>query len=105
LTQWHRVASSADLRDGEPLPVDLAGTAIALYRVDDKIYAIDDMCTHEFAVLSQGFVDNGTIECPLHAAQFDIATGECLCGPATQDLRTYEVRLEGDDIYVRAPEA
>jgi nitrite reductase/ring-hydroxylating ferredoxin subunit len=104
LTEWHRVASSADLRDGEPLPVDLAGTVIALYRVDDKIYAIDDVCTHEYATLSEGFVEGGTIECPLHAAQFDIATGECLCGPATQDLRTYEVRLEGDDIYVRAPD-
>ena len=104
MTKWHRVASSADLRDGEALPVDLAGTPIALYRVDGKIYAVDDVCTHEYAVLSQGFVQDGTIECPLHAAQFDIATGECLSGPATQDLRTYEVRLEGDDIYVCAPE-
>jgi nitrite reductase/ring-hydroxylating ferredoxin subunit len=104
LTKWHRVASSADLRDGEAFPVDLAGTPIALYRVDGKIHAIDDVCTHEYAVLSQGFVQDGTIECPLHAAQFDIATGECLSGPATQDLRTYEVRLEGDDIYVCARE-
>jgi NAD(P)H-dependent nitrite reductase small subunit len=104
VTEWHRVASSADLRDGEGLAVDVAGTAIALYRVGGKIYAIDDVCTHEYGVLSQGFVDDGTIECPLHAAQFDIATGQCLAGPATQNLRTYEVRLEGDDIYVRAPE-
>jgi nitrite reductase/ring-hydroxylating ferredoxin subunit len=105
LTEWHRVASSADLRDGEALPVDLAGTPIALYRVDGKIHALDDVCTHQYAALSQGFVADGTIECPLHAAQFDIATGECLSGPATQDLRTYEVRLEGDDIYVRAPDS
>ncbi len=104
MSNWHRVASTAELRDGEGLPVDLAGTAIALYRVDGKVHAIDDVCTHEYAVLSQGFVEGGSIECPLHAAQFDIATGECLCGPATQDLRTYEVRIDGDDIYVRAPE-
>jgi nitrite reductase/ring-hydroxylating ferredoxin subunit len=44
------------------------------------------------------------IECPLHAAQFDIRTGQCLAGPATEDLRTYEVRVDGDDVYVRAPE-
>ena len=104
MTNWHRVASSAELREGEALPVDLAGTAIALYRIGDKVHAIDDVCTHEYAVLSQGFVEDGTIECPLHAAQFDIATGECLCGPATQDLRTYDVRIQGDDIYVCAPE-
>jgi nitrite reductase/ring-hydroxylating ferredoxin subunit len=104
LTTWHRVASASDLREGEGLPVDLDGIAIALYRIDGAIHAIDDVCTHEFAVLSQGFVQDGTIECPLHAAQFDIATGECLSGPAVQDLRTYRVRQEGDDIYVCAPE-
>ena len=101
---WHRVASAAGLRDGEPFTVDLAGTPIALYRLDGRIHAIDDICTHEFAVLSQGFVEHGVIECPLHAAQFDIATGRCLSGPASSDLRTYEVRLEGDDVYVCAPD-
>jgi nitrite reductase/ring-hydroxylating ferredoxin subunit len=101
---WHRVASAADLRDGEAFPVELAGTPIALYRIDGRIHAIDDVCTHELAILSQGFVEGGAIECPLHAAQFDIATGRCLSGPATEDLRTYEVRLDGDDVYVRAPD-
>jgi nitrite reductase/ring-hydroxylating ferredoxin subunit len=102
--EWRRVASAADLRDGEGFPVDLDGIPIALYRIDGHLHAVDDVCTHEFAVLSQGFVESGTIECPLHAAQFDIATGRCLCGPATEDLRSYEVRLDGDDIYVRAPD-
>lgn len=105
MTTWHRVASASDLRDGEGFPVDVDGAAIALYRINGAIHAIDDVCTHEFAVLSQGFVQAGTIECPLHAAQFDIATGECLSGPAAQDLRTYPVRQEGDDIYVGVPEA
>lgn len=101
---WRRVASASDLREGEGFAADLDGTPIALYRVAGEIHAIDDVCTHEFAVLSQGFVEDGTIECPLHAAQFRIATGECLSGPATDDLRTYEVRLDGDDVYVRAPD-
>ena len=100
MSDWQRVASAADVRDGEGLPVILGDTPIALYRVDGRIVAIDDVCTHEFAVLSQGFVTDGIIECPLHAAQFEIASGRCLSGPATQDLRAYEVRLEGDDVYV-----
>jgi NAD(P)H-dependent nitrite reductase small subunit len=104
LATWHRVASAADVREGEGFPVELEGTSIALYRIDDRIYAIDDVCTHEFAVLSQGFVQDGTIECPLHAAQFDIATGQCLAGPAAQDVRSYVVRLEGDDVFVCMPE-
>lgn len=74
---------------------------IALYRLNDQIYAIDDVCTHEFALLSQGFVEAGAIECPLHQARFDIATGRCLAPPADRDLRTYEVRIESDQIYVR----
>jgi nitrite reductase/ring-hydroxylating ferredoxin subunit len=103
LATWYRVASTADLRDGEGLAVILDDTPIALYRIDGRIVAIDDVCTHEFAILSQGFVEDGVVECPLHAAQFDIASGRCLSGPASQDLRTYSVRLDGDDIYVAAP--
>ena len=105
MSDWHRLASTAEVREGEALAVDLAGVAIALYRVSGLIYALDDTCTHEFALLSQGFVDDGVVECPLHAAQFEIATGKCLCGPATEDLRTYEVRVEGDDVLVRKPGA
>ena len=104
MENWHRVASSSDLADGEALAVDLGGTPLALYRIDGRIYAISDVCTHEYAVLSQGFIEAGTIECPLHAAQFDIPTGRCLSGPAMEDLRTYEVRQDGNDVYVRQAE-
>jgi nitrite reductase/ring-hydroxylating ferredoxin subunit len=104
MTAWHRVASVSDVREGEAFPADLNGLAIALYRVDGEIHAVDDICTHEFAQLSQGFVEDGTVECPLHAAQFDIATGRCLSGPASQDLRVYPVRVDGDDIFVAKPE-
>jgi 3-phenylpropionate/trans-cinnamate dioxygenase ferredoxin component len=103
MTAWYRVATATDVRDGEGFAVMLDDTPIALYRVDGRIVAIDDVCTHEFAILSQGFVEDGVIECPLHAAQFDIATGRCLSGPATADLRVYQVRLEGDDVYVAPP--
>jgi nitrite reductase/ring-hydroxylating ferredoxin subunit len=104
VSEWQRLASVSDVREGEAFAADLDGTASALYRVNGQIHALDDTCTHEFALLSQGFVEDGVIECPLHAAQFDIKTGQCLSGPATEDVRTYEVRVEGDDVYVRAPD-
>jgi NAD(P)H-dependent nitrite reductase small subunit len=103
VTTWHRVASAADIHEAEGLAVMLDDVPVALYRVDGRVVAIDDVCTHEFAILSQGFVADGVIECPLHAAQFEIATGRCLSGPATQDLRTYQVRIDGDDVYVAVP--
>jgi nitrite reductase/ring-hydroxylating ferredoxin subunit len=90
----------SQLREDEAFPAKLGERPIALYRLDDVLYAIDDVCTHEFALLSQGFIDGAAIECPLHQAKFDIATGKCLTPPATVDLKRYAVRVEGDEIYV-----
>jgi 3-phenylpropionate/trans-cinnamate dioxygenase ferredoxin subunit len=100
---WVRVAAVAALADDTALPAKLGDIPIALYRLDGTIYAIDDVCTHEFALLSQGFIEGGAIECPLHQACFDIATGRCLSGPATVDLRTYAVKVDGGDVFVRKP--
>ena len=61
MSDWHRLASTADVREGEALSADLDGIAIALYRVSGLIYALDDTCTHEFALLSQGFVEDGVV--------------------------------------------
>jgi len=101
---WRCVAALADLADAAAFPARLGNRQIALYRVDGRVFALDDVCTHALALLSQGFIEGGTVECPLHGARFDIATGRCLAPPATVDLRTYAVRIEGDDVYVRAPE-
>ena len=101
---WLCVAALAELADGAPLAVKLGHTPIALYRLDGHIYALDDVCPHEFALLSQGFVEGGVIECPLHQARFEIATGRCLSGPTTVDLRTYAVRVDAGEVFVRTPE-
>ena len=101
---WHRVATLDAVKEGEAFPVKLGDdTAIALYRLDGQIHAIDDVCTHAFALLSLGFVEGGVVECPLHQARFDIATGRCLEPPAKRDLRTYAVRIDGNDVYVNEP--
>lgn len=99
---WQRVAALADLADDAALAASLGNRRIALYRLDGKVHALDDVCTHALALLSQGFIEGGAVECPLHGARFDIATGRCLAPPATVDLRTYEVRIEGGEVFVRA---
>ena len=101
---WQRVAALADLADDTALAVKLGNRRIALYRFDGTVHALDDVCTHALALLSQGFIENGAVECPLHGARFDIATGRCLSPPATVDLRTYEVRIEGEEVHVRKPD-
>jgi len=97
---WVRAAKRGDLSEGEPLGVEIAGRSIALYDIDGEVFATDNICTHAYARLSDGWLDGELIECPLHAARFDVRTGKVLDPPATEDLRTYLVRVVGDDVQV-----
>jgi 3-phenylpropionate/trans-cinnamate dioxygenase ferredoxin subunit len=97
---WHAAANLAELIDDTPLAVQVAGEAIALYRLQGQVYATQDCCTHEFAPLSEGFIEGDCIECPLHLARFNIRTGAVENGPATQPVKTYPVRIENGRIMV-----
>lgn len=97
---WQRAASLSAVRDGAVVGVDVGGTPVALYNIGDTIYATHGVCTHAMALLSDGWVEDGKIECPLHQGLFDIRTGKALCAPVTEDLRTYAVKVEDDDILV-----
>jgi 3-phenylpropionate/trans-cinnamate dioxygenase ferredoxin subunit len=89
-----------DLKDDEPLAVDVNGEPVALYRVDGEIFATHNICTHQYALLSEGYLDGDCIECPIHQACFDIRTGKVVSGPADTPLKVYPVRIEGSDILV-----
>jgi len=98
---WVRAAARSDLIEGEVIGVEVAGRSIALYGADGNLFATDNICTHAYACLSDGWLDGEVIECPLHAARFDIRTGKVLDPPATEDLKTYPVRIVDDEIEVR----
>ena len=98
---WVRVAGRGDLAAGEVIGVEAGGRSIAIYDCDGALFATDNICTHAYACLSDGWLDGNTIECPLHAARFDVRTGQVLDPPATEDLQTYPVRLVDGDIEVR----
>ena len=100
-TGWVRAAGRTELIEGEVLGVEVAGHAIALYDVDGNVFATDNICTHAYASLSDGWLDGGLIECPLHAARFDVRTGKVLDPPATEDLKTYPVRVVDGEIQVK----
>lgn len=97
---WVKVATAQDLENNEAKTIAVAGHGIALYRIDDEFFATDSLCTHGAALLSEGFVEDGCVECPLHQGRFDIRTGRAMCAPVTVNLRTHKVRREGDDIYI-----
>src|SRR5215813_11236355 len=98
---WVRAADRGDLAEGEPLGVEVAGCSIALYDINGNLFATDNICTHAYARLSDGWLDGDLIECPLHAARFDVRTGKVLDPPATEDLKTYPVRLTGEEVEVK----
>jgi nitrite reductase/ring-hydroxylating ferredoxin subunit len=98
---WVTVAQRKALSEGEVLGVEVSGKPIALYNLDGTLYATDNLCTHAFAFLSDGWVDGDVIECPLHAGRFEIKTGKGLGPPIPCDIKTYKVRLAGDDIQVQ----
>ncbi len=97
---WHRVASRSKLVANEPLAVEIGGNLIGIYLVDGTVYAIGNLCTHEYAVLTDGFVDGDVIECPIHQAHFNIRSGKVLSEPAVLDVPAYPVKVSGDDVYV-----
>jgi len=98
---WVRAAARSDLAEGEVIGVEVGGRSIALYDADGNLFATDNICTHAYACLSDGWLDGEVIECPLHAARFDIRSGKVLDPPATEDLKTYPVRIVDGEIEVR----
>lgn len=100
MAEWHRVAAAGDVDDDEVKQVVIGGYPIGLYKVGGEFFAVDDVCTHAFAVLSEGYLEEHTIECPLHQGCFDIRTGKALNAPVTVDITSYPVKVEGDDVLV-----
>lgn len=74
---------------------------IAVYNIDGEIYATDNLCTHAFAFLTDGWLDGDVIECPLHGGRFEVKTGKGLGPPIPCDVKTFLVRIVGDDIQVQ----
>jgi nitrite reductase/ring-hydroxylating ferredoxin subunit len=99
---WVRVAKIDEVPEGEIVARRVGDKEIALYHLEGgEFRATSNICTHEFARLSDGWLDGAMIECPLHAAQFDVRTGAVLAPPADTDLEVFEVRIDGDDLLIR----
>lgn len=98
--RFTKVAKVDDLAPGELKAVEANGEQILLCNVDGEFYAVHDECTHERFPLSEGTLEGDAVVCPLHGARFSLKTGEVLALPAMEGVKTYEVRVEGDDVLV-----
>ena len=95
---------ASKIAEDQPFQVKLSDTtAFAVYLVDGDYYAVDDVCTHELAFLSEGYCEAGVIECPLHQARFDVRTGDTLAPPASVCLARYRTEVQGNVVKVFVP--
>lgn len=97
-----RICAFGELEPNSARRFDVDGRHIAVVRLDDDVYAIGDVCSHQNISLSEGEIHTGdkTIECWKHGSEFSLETGESLTLPATKAVPVYEVVVDGDDVLV-----
>ncbi len=101
---WVQAATLKEVSPSNMKGFEVDGRELVLYNVDGIIHCTSNICTHAYALLSDGFLDGLEIECPLHAGRFNVASGKALCSPVVEDLRVYETKISGSDILVFLPE-
>jgi 3-phenylpropionate/trans-cinnamate dioxygenase ferredoxin component len=101
MSEWVDVARLEELPPGSFRVVDIDGAMIAVFNLEGAYYAIEDVCTHEYEILTNGDVEGDEIVCPRHAARFNIKTGEALTPPAYEPLPTFPVRVHDGMVQVR----
>ena len=100
MAEFAAVARAGDLGKGEMRAFDVRGTRIAVANVGDAFHAFNDTCTHMACSLAEGDLEETTVICPCHGAEFDVTSGVVLQGPARKPLATYQTRVEGGNLEV-----
>jgi 3-phenylpropionate/trans-cinnamate dioxygenase ferredoxin subunit len=98
--EFVRAVSLDEVPELGAVHVDIEGRPIAIVRSKGRVYAIHDVCSHAQVALSEGEIEDGTIECWLHGSRFDMASGRPTGLPATEPVPVYPVKIEDDDVYV-----
>ena len=91
--EFVRIAPLASLREGRMQSCQIAGRDIVVCHTKHGVFALDNICTHALARMSEGRLKGERLVCPMHGAVFDVRNGSVLAGPATQQLATHKVRV------------
>lgn len=100
MSEFVKVGEKKDFKDLGATGVQVGDKSICVARSGETFYAFDDRCTHAHVILSRGEVEQDEIVCPLHGARFSLKTGEAMTPPAVRAVQTYEVKIEGNDVFV-----
>ena len=97
---FERACALDEVQTDQALAVTVGRYDIAIARNGDEVFAVEDVCSHAAVALSEGEVDECTLECWLHGSRFDLRTGKPTGLPATEPVATFPVEVRGSDIYV-----
>ena len=97
---WYAVCAEADVPPGTCQHGEAGGEDVLLVNLDGEIYAMSNICTHDYAELSDGELEGAEVVCPLHQARFDVRSGEALSPPAYEALPTFPVRVRDGNVEV-----
>ena len=101
MSDWVSVARAGELAPGQWKSIDVDGAQVAVFNLDGRYYAIEDVCTHDGGQLTGGSIEGAEIVCPRHGARFCIKTGAALTAPAYEATATFPVRIENGVVEVR----
>lgn len=101
MSDWVTVCRADELAPGSWKSVDVDGAPIVVFNLDGRLYAIEDVCTHDGGQLTGGTVEGAEIVCPRHGARFCIKTGAALTAPAYEPTAAFPVRVESGSIQVK----
>lgn len=96
-----KVADIKDIQPSQMKEIQFDGEIICIANVNGKYYAIGNICTHEGGPLADGKLEGYIVECPWHNSKFDIRTGDVVSPPANEPEPSYEVKVDGNDIFLR----
>ena len=91
---------ACEIQPGHMKAVDFYGVAIAIANVDGTFYAVSDACPHGACSLSRGVLAGSVVTCGNDGSQFELTSGHVVTGPAAMRVRTYRVRLEGEELTI-----
>jgi nitrite reductase/ring-hydroxylating ferredoxin subunit len=95
-----KIATTSEVSPGTGKEVEVEGKSIALFNLDGTFYAIDNACTHVGGPLGEGELAGDVVTCPWHGAKFNVKTGDVLGPPARKGVRSYPVKVQGNDVLV-----
>ncbi len=101
MSEWINVFNENALMNGENSVIDVDGTDVAIFKIDDEFFAIEDVCSHDGTEIASGELDGDEIICPRHGARFCIKTGAVKSAPAYENIHSYPVRIVDGMVQIK----